>query len=104
MSSVDHKCPLLTTNVLCDHKPCTKSSSTCSSFLIIPLGPSCPMALFRSIPRTSMVTLPWNRSRFPNQTYYTYLKLRYAKGNRSTNSPPVGQTSQTPKIQYKHNR
>ncbi|KAJ6831654.1 uncharacterized protein M6B38_347785 [Iris pallida] len=40
----------------------------------------------------------------PNQTYYPYLKQRYAKGNRSTNSSPVGQTSQIPKIQYKHNR
>ncbi|KAJ6841112.1 uncharacterized protein M6B38_307370 [Iris pallida] len=48
MSSVDHKCPLLTTNILCNHKSCTKSSSTYSSFLIMPLGPSCPMALFRS--------------------------------------------------------
>ncbi|KAJ6802427.1 uncharacterized protein M6B38_322640 [Iris pallida] len=36
--------------------------------------------------------LPWSPYRgivlgIPNQTYYPYLKPRYAKGNRSTNSP-----------------
>ncbi|KAJ6840081.1 uncharacterized protein M6B38_312585 [Iris pallida] len=104
MSSVDHKYPQLTTNVLCDPKSCTKSSSTCSSFLIMLLGPSCPLHSFARYQE-----LPWSPYRgivlgIPNQTYYPYLKPRYAKDNKSTNSLPVGQTSKIPKIQYKHNR
>ncbi|KAJ6845943.1 uncharacterized protein M6B38_280015 [Iris pallida] len=97
MSSVDHKCPQLTTNVLC--RP--QMSSVTTTLVLSPLVHAAPFSSYLWGPAAPWHSfaryqeLPWLPYRgivlgIPNQTYYPYLKPRYAKGNRSTNNPPVG--------------